>query len=135
MPGPQEGSDERAVLCYPQTGSVGIPVIEDPEKQPLGTVTVAFGIPLHPQVMLAIVPKTIGTAGLSMIHDTAHAYSVGLTNNCRKVVVPPRAIERYGLDDLAQRIRTLRTLAAEMAWAMTQMKDLIMGAYRTAGLI
>ena len=113
---------------------IGIPVLEDREKKPLAAVTVGFGIPLHPKVMLACVPKTVGPDGLSMIHETTQAYSVGHTGSCRRVVIPLPALDKYGPGDVAKRIRSLRAGAIKMKRTMVRLNNKTRELYRRLGL-
>ncbi len=134
---PREGShpDSRtACLFYPQTGVIGFPVMEDPEKKASATVTGGFGIPLHPQILLTAIPRTVHEPWLAELRKMFQAFSVGFTDECRKVVIPATVADRYNRAELAVRIRILRGLAKNIVQLMARMRTLIDKTHRVAGL-
>jgi len=135
MPPHEDDGDQTACLFYPEVGLVGFPVMEDPLKKPLASVTAGAGLPLHPQVMLTMIPKTAHEPWLATVRNTLQAFSVGAAETTRKVVVPATVADRYDHAELRMRIKSLRGLAKELVRATVRMKELITQAHRMAGLI
>jgi len=131
---PEDEGGKIESLFYPQPGVIGFPILEDPEKKVLASVTVAFGIPLHPQILLTAVPKTVLEPWLAEAQQMFQAFSVGLTDECRKVVIPATVADRYDRAELVARIKILRALAKNVVPLMTRMKEVIGKAHRLAGL-
>ena len=71
---------------------------------------------------------------LATVRNSLQAFSVGLTDSCRKVVIPATVADRYDHAELATRIKSLRALGKEMVQLMVRMKELIGRARRIAGL-
>jgi hypothetical protein len=133
LPGSSEAS--RACLFYPETGLVGFPLLEDPEKKALASITGGFGIPLHPQLLLTMLPKAVHEPWLAMTRGMFQAFSVGLTDSCRKIVIPATVADRYGHDELVTRIKAQRALTRDVLQQMGRMKELITQMHRIAGLV
>ncbi len=131
---PKDDRSKVEFLFYPQTGVIGFPVLEDPAKKVLASVTVALGIPLHPQILLAAVPKTVLEPWLAQVQPMFQAFSLGLTDECRKVVIPATVADRYDRAELVARIKILRALAKEVVPLMTRMKEIVVDAHRLVGL-
>jgi len=113
-----------ASLLFPQIGMFGFPLLEDPWKKPLASITAGFGIPLHPKILLTITPKTVHEPWLARVREMFQAFSIG-PDHCRKVVVRATTLDGYPRDDLVVRIKGMRNCANELVKAMTRMKELI----------
>src|SRR5581483_3942749 len=81
----QDGDPElTASLFYPQNGLIGFPLFHDPTKK-MESVTAGHGLPLHPQILMTMLPKTVYEPWLSAARKMFQAFSVGLADDCRKV--------------------------------------------------
>lgn len=83
-------------LFVPDTGEVAFWV---PDEGCATGWTLAFGIPVHPRIMLAIVSKSVDEHGLAFLRDqNLQACSVGFAPDLRRVVVPADGEPQGGAD-------------------------------------
>lgn len=122
---------EGRILCFPSTGFFSFP-IEDAGCET--GFTFSYGVPLFPDIALALTPKGATENGLKLLREQLHGFSVGLTDTCEKVILPNEMVEQVSESDIALMMNQLREAARQATAATQQLRALVVKMYETIGL-
>lgn len=114
-------TDDQQYL-FPQTGYFLFYIVDDTQEHGF---TSGFAVPILPQFSIAMKPKNLTTEKLQSQIKAMATYSVGLNNNCKRVVFPATWREHNSDDDIIKYMKEKREAAQNLVRLFQKMKQLI----------
>lgn len=106
------GLSEEAWLFYPEIGFFQFSVSLSPASQ-RGPFGMGVAVPLTPWLALALIPKDADLVRVEKSKDLLRSWSVGLNDQCRRIVFPPVLPEHRA--QVAAEIMRMREAMVQMA--------------------